>query len=126
MKHLDGFSQIKKSFLTEIETIGNTHHFNLVRLIGFCAEKFHKLLVYKYISNGFLDRWIFSKNFEMLLDWKHRKKIMIDIARGLTYLHEECRQKIVHLDIKPYNILLDENFNAKVFDFGLSRLADCD
>ena len=62
----------------------------------------------------------------MLLDWKHRKKIIIDIARGLTYLHEECRQKIAHLDIKPHNILLDENFNAKISDFGLSRLVDCD
>ena len=91
VKHLDGFSQIKKSFLAEIETIGSTHHFNLVRLIGFCAEKFHRLLVYKYMPNGSLDKWIFHKNSEMLLDWKHRKKIIIDIARGLTYLHEECR-----------------------------------
>ncbi|XP_050271375.1 G-type lectin S-receptor-like serine/threonine-protein kinase SD2-5 isoform X2 [Quercus robur] len=126
VKRLDGFSQIKKSFLAEVETIGNTHHFNLVRLIGFCAEKFQRLLVYEYMSNGSLDRWIFNKNSEMLLDWKLRKKIMIDIARGLTYLHEECRQKIVHMDIKPHNILLDENFNAKVSDFGLSRLVDRD
>ncbi|XP_030953908.1 G-type lectin S-receptor-like serine/threonine-protein kinase SD2-5 [Quercus lobata] len=124
VKRLDGFSQIKKSFLAEVETIGSTHHFNLVRLIGFCAEKFHRLLVYEYMPNGSLDRWIFHKNSEMLLDWKHRKKIIIEIARGLTYLHEECRQKIVHLDIKPHNILLDENFNAKVSDFGLSKLVD--
>ena len=122
VKRLDG--QIKKSFLAEVQTIGCTHHFNLVRLIGYCAEKFHRLLVYEYMSNGSLDKWIFHKNFEMLLDWKHRKKIIIDIARGLTYLHEECRQKIVHLDIKPHNILLDENFNAKFSDFGLSRLVD--
>ena len=122
VKRLDG--QIKKSFLAEVQTIGCTHHFNLVRLIGYCAEKFHRLLVYEYMSNGSLDKWIFHKNSDMLLDWKHRKKIIIDIARGLTYLHEECRQKIVHLDIKPHNILLDENFNAKVSDFGLSRLVD--
>jgi serine/threonine protein kinase len=62
----------------------------------------------------------------MLLDWKHRKKIILDTASGLTYLHEDCRQKIVHLDIKPHNILLDEDFNAKVSDFGLSKLVDRD
>ncbi|XP_050271298.1 G-type lectin S-receptor-like serine/threonine-protein kinase SD2-5 isoform X1 [Quercus robur] len=126
VKHLDGFSQIKKSFLAEVETIGSIHHINLVRLIGFCAEKYHRLLVYEYMSNGSLDRWIFHKNPEILLDWKLRKKIIIEIARGLSYLHEECRQKIVHLDIKPHNILLDENFNAKVSDFGLSKLVDHD
>ena len=126
MKRLDGFSQIKKSFLAEVETICNTHHFNLVRLIGFCAEKSHRLLVYEYMSNGSLDKWLFDKNPEILLDWQHRKKIILDIARGLTYLHEDCRQKIVHLDIKPQNILLDENFNAKVSDFGLSKLVDRD
>ncbi|XP_050271300.1 G-type lectin S-receptor-like serine/threonine-protein kinase SD2-5 isoform X1 [Quercus robur] len=126
VKRLNGFSQIKKSFLAEVETIGSIHHINLVRLIGFCAEKYHRLLVYEYMSNGSLDRWIFHKNPEMLLDWKLRKKIIIEIARGLSYLHEECRQKIVHLDIKPHNILLDENFNAKVSDFGLSKLVDHD
>ncbi|XP_050271295.1 G-type lectin S-receptor-like serine/threonine-protein kinase SD2-5 isoform X2 [Quercus robur] len=126
VKCLDSFSQIKKSFLAEVETIGSIHHINLVRLIGFCAEKYHRLLVYEYMSNGSLDRWVFHKNPEMLLDWKLRKKIIIEIARGLSYLHEDCRQKIVHLDIKPHNILLDENFNAKVSDFGLSKLVDHD
>ena len=125
MKRFDGLNQIKKSFLAEVETIGSIHHFNLVRLIGFCAEKSHQLLlVYEYMSNGSLDKWIFHRNPEMLLDWQHRKKIIIDIARGLTYLHDDCRHKIVHLDIKPPNILLDENFNAKVSDFGLSKLVD--
>ncbi|KAL4654938.1 hypothetical protein ACB092_01G415700, partial [Castanea dentata] len=126
VKRLDGLNQIKRSFLAEVETIGSIHHFNLVRLIGFCAEKFHRLLVYEYMSNGSLDKWVFDKNPEILLDWQHRKKIILDIARGLTYLHEDCRQKIVHLDIKPQNILLDENFNAKVSDFGLSKLVDRD
>ncbi|KAL4653519.1 hypothetical protein ACB092_01G309700 [Castanea dentata] len=126
VKRLDGFSQIKKSFLAEVETIGSIHHINLVRLIGFCAEKYHRLLVYEFMSNGSLDRWVFHQNAEMLLDWKLRKKIIIEIARGLSYLHEGCRQKIVHLDIKPHNILLDENFNAKVSDFGLSKLVDHD
>ncbi|KAF8006269.1 hypothetical protein BT93_K0533 [Corymbia citriodora subsp. variegata] len=126
VKHLNGFGQVKKSFLAEVETIGRIHHVNLVRLVGFCAEKSHKLLVYEYMSNGSLDKWIFHKSNECVLDWRQRKKIILDIAKGLNYLHEDCRQKIVHLDIKPQNILLDGNFNAKVADFGLSKLIDKD
>ncbi|XP_044465532.1 G-type lectin S-receptor-like serine/threonine-protein kinase SD2-5 [Mangifera indica] len=121
VKLLEGLGQIKKSFLTEVEVIGSIQHVNLVGLIGFCAEKSHWLLVYEYMPNGSLDRWIFNN---AMLDWKQRKKIILDIAKGLTYLHEDCRQKIVHLDIKPQNILLDDNFNAKVCDFGLSKLID--
>ena len=75
MKCLERFGQIKQSFLAEIEIIGSIHHLNLVRLVGFCAEKSHRLLVYEYMSNGSLDRWLFHKNPEMLLDWQHRKKI---------------------------------------------------
>ncbi|KAL3722012.1 hypothetical protein ACJRO7_034372 [Eucalyptus globulus] len=126
VKRLDGFGQVKKSFLAEVETIGSIHHVNLVRLMGFCAEKSHRLLIYEYMSNGSLDRWIFHKSSERILDWQQRKKIILDIAKGLNYLHEDCRQKIIHLDIKPQNILLDENFNAKVADFGLSKLIDKD
>lgn len=98
----------------------------LLRLIGFCAEKSHNLLVYEYMPNGSLDRWLFQRSDEFMLDWQQRKKIILDIAKGLTYLHEDCRQKILHLDIKPQNILLDDNFNAKVADFGLSKLIDRD
>ncbi|XP_056170675.1 G-type lectin S-receptor-like serine/threonine-protein kinase SD2-5 isoform X2 [Syzygium oleosum] len=126
VKRLDGFGQVKKSFLAEVETIGNIHHVNLVRLLGFCAEKSHRLLIYEYMSNGSLDRWIFHKSNECVLEWQQRKKIILDIAKGLNYLHEDCRQKIIHLDIKPQNILLDGNFNAKVADFGLSKLIDRD
>ncbi|KAF8413687.1 hypothetical protein HHK36_001679 [Tetracentron sinense] len=126
VKRLNGLGQVKKSFLAEVETIGSIHHVNLVRLIGFCAEKSHRLLVYEYMCNGSLDNWIFHKNQELVLDWQSRRKIIIDIAKGLVYLHEDCRQKIVHLDIKPQNILLDGNFNAKVSDFGLSKLIDRD
>ncbi|KAI9177846.1 hypothetical protein LWI28_019875 [Acer negundo] len=126
VKRLDGLGQIKKSFLAGVETIGSIHHVNLVRLIGFCAEKSHRLLVYEYMPNGSLDRWIFHCSDGFVLRWQQRKKIILDIAKGLTYLHQDCRQKIVHLDIKPQNILLDENFNAKVADFGLSKLVDRD
>ncbi|XP_039161045.1 G-type lectin S-receptor-like serine/threonine-protein kinase SD2-5 [Eucalyptus grandis] len=126
VKRLDGFGQVKKSFLAEVETVGNIHHVNLVRLMGFCAEKSHRLLIYEYMPNGSLDRWIFHKSNECVLDWQQRKKIILDMAKALHYLHEDCRQKIVHLDIKPQNILLDGNFTAKVADFGLSKLIDRD
>ncbi|TYG36084.1 hypothetical protein ES288_D13G036000v1 [Gossypium darwinii] len=118
VKHLVGFGPVNKSFMTEVQTIGSIHHFNLVSLIGFCAQKFNRLLVYEYMANGSLDRWIFNKNRDLALGWQIRKKIILDIAKGLAYLHEDCNQKIVHLDIKPQNILLDEHFNAKVSDFG--------
>ncbi|XP_034701073.1 G-type lectin S-receptor-like serine/threonine-protein kinase SD2-5 [Vitis riparia] len=126
VKHLEGLAQVKKSFSAEVETIGSIHHVNLVRLIGFCAEKSHRLLVYEYMCNGSLDKWIFHKNQHLALGWQSRRKIILDIAKGLAYLHEECRQKIFHLDIKPQNILLDEHLNAKVSDFGLSKLIDKD
>ncbi|XP_030531754.1 G-type lectin S-receptor-like serine/threonine-protein kinase SD2-5 [Rhodamnia argentea] len=127
VKRLDGLRQIKKSFLAEVETIGNIHHVNLVRLIGIFSEKFHRLLIYEYMSRGSLDEWIFHKSKgSFVLDWRKRRRIIYDIAKGLNYLHEECTWKIIHLDIKPQNILLDEKFNAKIADFGLSKLLDRD
>ncbi|XP_049412561.1 G-type lectin S-receptor-like serine/threonine-protein kinase SD2-5 isoform X2 [Solanum stenotomum] len=124
VKCLDGIGQVKTSFLAEVETIGSIHHVNLVQLIGFCAEKSHRLLVYECMSNGSLEKWIYHGKQEQTLDWNCRRKIIQDIAKGLAYLHEECRQKILHLDIKPPNILLDEKYNAKLADFGLSKLID--
>ncbi|KAL6328931.1 hypothetical protein AAG906_007221 [Vitis piasezkii] len=126
VKCINGLSQTKDYFLAEVETIGRIHHLNLVRLVGYCANKSNRCLVYEYMFNGSLDKWIFHRNKELALDWQTRRKILLDIAKGLSYLHEECRQKIIHLDIKPQNILLDESFNAKVSDFGLSKLMDRD
>ncbi|TYI45409.1 hypothetical protein E1A91_D13G034600v1 [Gossypium mustelinum] len=121
VKHQFNFGAVNKSFIAEVQTIGSIHHFNLVSLVGFCAESSNKLLVYEYMANGSLDRWIFNQNRDLALGWQIRRKIILDIAKGLAYLHEECNQKIIHLDIKPQNILLDENFNAKISDFGLSK-----
>ncbi|XP_042413482.1 G-type lectin S-receptor-like serine/threonine-protein kinase SD2-5 [Zingiber officinale] len=126
VKRLDGVGQGKREFLAEVETIGSIHHINLVKLIGFCADKSNRLLVYEYMSNGSLDNWIFSKDQNHTLDWQTICKIITDIAKGLSYIHEECRQRIAHLDIKPQNILLDVKFNAKVSDFGLAKLIDRD
>ncbi|KAJ1256078.1 hypothetical protein BS78_K088200 [Paspalum vaginatum] len=128
VKRLDGAGQGKKEFLAEVQTIGNIHHINLVRLIGFCAEKTHRLLVYEYMPKGSLDKWIYyhSDKSDLPLDWQTRHKIITQIAKGLSYLHEECMKKIAHLDVKPQNILIDDNFNAKLSDFGLCKLIDRD
>ncbi|XVF57965.1 hypothetical protein PTKIN_Ptkin07bG0024600 [Pterospermum kingtungense] len=122
VKCLDVTVHVKKSFLAEVKTLGSVYHINLVTLIGFCAEKSHRLLVYEYLPNGSLDRWIFNRNQECNLGWKLRQKIIHDVAKGLAYLHDECHHKILHLDIRPQNILLDENFSARLADFGLSKL----
>ncbi|VAI23766.1 unnamed protein product [Triticum turgidum subsp. durum] len=126
VKHLEGARQGKKEFLAEVETIGSIEHVNLIKLIGFCAEKSHRLLVYEYMSRGSLDRWIYNRRSNTRFDWSTRCKIILHIAKGLCYLHEGCRREIAHLDIKPQKILLDGNFNAKVADFGLSKLIDRD
>ncbi|KAM3302015.1 hypothetical protein P3S67_016517 [Capsicum chacoense] len=126
VKCLQGFGNMMKSFLAEVATIGRIQHVNLVRVVGFCSEKYHRLLVYEYMANGSLYRWIFHRKQEKSLTWNARKKIISDVAKGLAYLHEDCNNKIIHLDIKPQNILLDHNFNAKVSDFGLFKLVGKD
>ncbi|KAL5996121.1 hypothetical protein ACLOJK_026194 [Asimina triloba] len=114
----------EKEFITEVNTIGSMHHLNLARLCGFCSAGSQRLLVYEFMSNGSLDKWIFpsSKNQGHLLDWKTRFSIAVGTAQGIAYFHEQCRDRIIHCDIKPENILLDENFCPKVSDFGLAKL----
>jgi len=111
----------EKQFRMEVSTIGMIQHVNLVRLRGFCSEGDRRLLVYDYMPNGSLNTFLFRehKNF---LGWKTRFRIALGAARAIAYLHEECRDCIVHCDIKPENILLDEDFNAKVSDFGMAKL----
>ncbi|KAI4311092.1 hypothetical protein MLD38_036019 [Melastoma candidum] len=127
VKRIDGSANMAKYIFAEVKVIGSIHHANLVRLLGFCADESHRLLVYEYMSNGSLDKWIFAESEGCHLPtWEKRRNIILDVARGLHYLHEECHQKIVHCDIKPQNILLDKNFRAKVSDFGLSKPIDRD
>ncbi|KAF5741471.1 hypothetical protein HS088_TW10G00468 [Tripterygium wilfordii] len=122
VKKLESVSQGEKQFRTEVTTIGMIQHFNLVRLRGFCSEGNRKLLVYDYMPNGSLDSHLFHEKNLKVLDWKTRYQIALGTARGLTYLHEKCRDCIIHCDIKPENILLDAEFCPKVADFGLAKL----
>ncbi|KAM7519150.1 hypothetical protein LguiB_018112 [Lonicera macranthoides] len=126
VKQLEGIEQGEKQFRMEVATISSTHHLNLVRLIGFCSEGRHRLLVYEFMKNGSLDNFLFMTEEQSgkMLSWEYRYKIALGTARGITYLHEECRDCIVHCDIKPENILLDDNYNSKVSDFGLAKLVN--
>jgi serine/threonine protein kinase len=124
VKQLEGIEQGEKQFRMEVATISSTHHLNLVRLIGFCSEGRHRLLVYEFMKNGSLDAFLFGAAPGGKMPWPTRFAVAVGTARGITYLHEECRDCIVHCDIKPENILLDEHFNAKVSDFGLAKLVN--
>lgn len=118
-----GMGQGTKEFRAEVAIIGRIHHVHLVRLCGFCTEGSHRLLVYEFLANGSLDKCLFGGG-KKLLDWNTRYQIALGTARGLAYLHDDCREKIIHCDIKPENILLDENYNAKVSDFGMAKLVN--
>ncbi|TYI76061.1 hypothetical protein E1A91_D06G050300v1 [Gossypium mustelinum] len=112
--------QGKKEFCTEIAVIGNIHHVNLVKLRGFCVQGRQRFLVYEYMNRGSLDRTLFGSG--PVLEWQERFDIALGTARGLAYLHRGCEHKIIHCDVKPENILLHDHFQAKISDFGLSKL----
>ncbi|XP_075666477.1 G-type lectin S-receptor-like serine/threonine-protein kinase At1g34300 [Castanea sativa] len=100
--------RLEDQFKAEVSTIGRVHHFNLVRLYGFYFEKSLRALVYEYMGNGSLDKYLFREN--KILGFEKLHEIAVGTARGIAYLHEECQQQIIHYDIKPGNILLDANF----------------
>ncbi|VAH12274.1 unnamed protein product [Triticum turgidum subsp. durum] len=121
VKMLEGNSNCNgEDFICEVSTIGRIHHVNVVRLVGFCSEEMRRALVYEYMPNGSLDKYIFST--EKSFSWDKLNEIALGIARGINYLHQGCDMQILHFDIKPHNILLDSNFIPKVADFGLAKL----
>ncbi|KAJ8438519.1 hypothetical protein Cgig2_024608 [Carnegiea gigantea] len=112
-------------FQTEVETISLAVHRNLLRLCGFCSTENERLLVYPYMPNGSVaSRLKDHVHGRPVLDWSRRRRIALGTARGLLYLHEQCDPKIIHRDVKAANILLDEEFEAVVGDFGLAKLLD--
>ncbi|XP_078175331.1 LEAF RUST 10 DISEASE-RESISTANCE LOCUS RECEPTOR-LIKE PROTEIN KINASE-like 2.5 [Carex rostrata] len=122
VKILHKSSSDREELLNEILSIGRTSHVNVVNLVGFCIEGSKHALIYEYMPNGSLDNYIYSENPKSVLGWEKLYEIAIGIARGLEYLHRGCNARIVHFDIKPQNILLDEDFNPKIADFGLAKL----
>ncbi|VVA40619.1 PREDICTED: G-type lectin S-receptor [Prunus dulcis] len=109
----------EKEFKTELSVIGKTHHKNLVCLVGYCDEGQHRLLVYEFLSNGTLASFLFA---DTKPSWTQRIEIACGVAKGLLYLHEECSTQVIHCDIKPQNILLDDYYTARISDFGLAKL----
>ncbi|CAL5364529.1 unnamed protein product [Camellia sinensis] len=115
-----------QEFINEVATIGRIHHVNVVQLIGFCAERSKRALVYDFMPNGSLEKYIFYGKEKSSLSCKQMYEISLGVAHGIDYLHQGCDMQILHFDIKPHNILLDENFTPKVSDFGLAKLYPTD
>ncbi|GAA0146810.1 hypothetical protein LIER_06673 [Lithospermum erythrorhizon] len=120
---LNNRGQAEKEFRVEVEAIGRVRHKNLVRLVGYCAEGEHRMLVYEYVNNGNLEQWLHGqRGASNPLTWQIRMHIILGTAKGLSYLHEDLEPKVIHRDIKSSNILLDKQWNPKVSDFGLAKL----
>ncbi|XP_073105292.1 protein NSP-INTERACTING KINASE 3 isoform X2 [Elaeis guineensis] len=127
VKRLKDYNAIggEVQFQTEVEMISLAVHRNLLRLCGFCITENERLLIYPYMPNGSVASQLREHvNGKPALDWSRRKRIALGTARGLLYLHEQCDPKIIHRDVKAANILLDEEFEAVVGDFGLAKLLD--
>ncbi|CAO2208437.1 unnamed protein product [Urochloa humidicola] len=125
VKMLENSTAEGDGFINEVATIGLIHHANIMRLLGFCSQGTRRALIYEFMPNESLEKYIFlhaSGAFQELLVPNKMVDIALGIARGMEYLHQGCNKRILHFDIKPHNILLDYNFNPKISDFGLAKL----
>ena len=125
VKMLENSTGEGEEFINEVATIGLIHHANIVRLLGFCSEGTRRALIYEFMPNESLEKYIFScysNTSQELIVPNKMVDIALGIARGVEYLHQGCNKRILHFDIKPHNILLDYNFNPKISDFGLAKL----
>ncbi|KAJ6816734.1 GDSL esterase/lipase [Iris pallida] len=125
VKRIEGELHGEREFRSELNAILSVQHASLVRIFGYClASGGHRFLVCEFLENGSLDAWIFpgAGAREVCLSWALRYQVAVDVAKALAYLHDDCRSRILHLDVKPQNILLDGSFRACVSDFGISRM----
>uniref|UniRef100_A0ACD5VYB1 Uncharacterized protein n=1 Tax=Avena sativa TaxID=4498 RepID=A0ACD5VYB1_AVESA len=113
-----------EGFINEVASISRTSHVNIVSLLGFCLEGSKRALIYEYMPNGSLERYVFNSSSRdaVSITWEKLFDIAVGTARGLEYLHRGCSTRIVHFDIKPHNILLDQEFSPKISDFGMAKL----
>ncbi|XP_047053419.1 putative receptor protein kinase ZmPK1 [Lolium rigidum] len=119
--------QGEEDFWAEVAVFGRINHINLVRIWGFCSEGKHRMLVYEYVENESLDRHLFGTHIiGRSLSWAERFRVALGAARGLAYLHHECLEWVIHCDVKPENILLTRDLDAKIADFGLAKLSGRD
>ncbi|KAL9244121.1 hypothetical protein vseg_017929 [Gypsophila vaccaria] len=121
VKMLHKSKEDPEEFINEVASIGNTNHVNVVKLFGFCYEGHKRALVFEFMINGSLEKFLYTGENSHSLGWATLFDISVGVARGLEYLHRGCNIRILHFDIKPHNILLDENFCPKISDFGLAK-----